>query len=112
MLPEDGIGPGGDITFRGHSPRGSYRLFVGDKLFGVVSYLGRTWHGVSLAAASEFFGVRQLEGFATRLDAAGFVIRHHGYWMRNERKSRAITTTMDERMNPASGVRRGVEGRS
>lgn len=90
VLPEEGIGPGGDITFRRHQPRSCYRLFVGDKLFGVVSWTGRTWHGMSTAAESEFFSIRAMDGFATRLDAAGFVINHHGYWMRNEREARSI----------------------
>lgn len=90
VLPEEGVGPGGDITFRRHSPAGCYRLFVGEAFFGLTSYLGRTWHAVSWAEASEFFSVRDLEGFATRFDAARFVIKHHGYWMRNERESRSI----------------------
>lgn len=100
VLPEEGIGPGGGITFIPHGY--SYKLMVGGVYFGLVSNLGGTWDGMSAAETSEFFGVRQLDGFATRLKAAAFVIKHHGYWMRDEREYRAIAATMDERMKGRS----------
>ena len=85
VLPEEGK-PGGDIVFRPLSV--GYALWVGDDLLGQVSNLGARrmarWTGVSFAQDSEHFKVRMMAGFATRLDAAGFVIRHHGYWVERE----------------------------
>ncbi len=85
---EDGIGPGGDIIFRaagGHE--GWYNLFLDDKKLGqVIKGRDNNWIGLSNAAQSEFFGIRMIEGFANRMAAATFVIKHHGYWMQNERE--------------------------
>ena len=98
VLPEEGIGPGGDIIFRHHSLANSYRLFVGEQFFGLTFInMGHSWSSVSWAESSEFFGVDALEGFATRLDAATFVIKHHGYWMNAEREARALAAKMEKR---------------
>jgi hypothetical protein len=102
VLPEEGIGPGGDITFRRYPAMHGWKLFVGDTFFGIVSNLNGTWTGTSWAQESEFFSVRQLDGFATRLKAAAFVIKHHGYWMWDERERLAIAAEMDERMKGRS----------
>lgn len=88
VLATEGVGPGGDIFFRHHPSDNWYSLFVGDVKFGLVikcSITG-TWMGISYAEESEFFGVRSLDGFATRMGAATFIIKHHGYWLRDERE--------------------------
>lgn len=83
VQPEEGIGPGGDIVFSKHAT--GWKVMVGDTYFGMVFHLGRSWSAVSDKDESEFFLLRSMDGFATRLTAASFVIRHHGYWMRDER---------------------------
>jgi hypothetical protein len=95
VLPEEGVGPGGDIIFRSLRTPGVYALYAGEAMFGTVHKIGSKWAGVSWKEHSEFFGnVRKIDGFATRLDAATFVIKHHGYWMQDERESRAIAEQM------------------
>jgi hypothetical protein len=86
VLPETGIGPGGDIVFRKHNDI-SYLVYVGDQMLGQVSKLRYSgWWGTSYnRKRSEFFNIRQMEGFATRFHAASFIIKHHGYWMHDER---------------------------
>jgi hypothetical protein len=83
ILPENGIGPGGDIIFR----KGGigWLLYADGTLLGQLSQRNRKWTGISHAHSSEFFKVRMMDGFATRMDAATFIIMHHGYWMQNER---------------------------
>jgi hypothetical protein len=81
VLPEDGIGPGGDITFRKGYGEQVYSVWVGETFAGQVCKL-RAWAAVSWNKhPSEFFKVNNMQGFATRLDAATFIIKHHGYWM-------------------------------
>jgi hypothetical protein len=94
VLPEDGIGSGGDIVFKRHVLN-AYTLWVGNIMLGQVWKL-RTWTGISHAETSEFFNVHYMEGFATRMDAAGFVIKHHGYWMRDERGRRRWLAEVEE----------------
>lgn len=90
VLPEDGIGPGGYIVFRKRQD-GMYTLYVGDKFFGTVHNLKWHWAAVSWnEQPSEFFNVNDLDGFATRLHAAQFIIKHHGYWMRDERERKKV----------------------
>lgn len=88
VQPESGIGPGGDIVFRRHPVYERwYLLWVGDKVFGQIMRDRRErWSGLSQADDSEFFGIRMMEGFADRMAAATFVIKHHGYWMQDERR--------------------------
>lgn len=90
---EDGIGPGGDIFFRRFPGVPEwYRLYVGDAYLGQVmkGRVGRSWTALSHDSNSgDLMGeVRSLEGFATRWHAAGFIIRRHGYWLRNEREQK------------------------
>jgi hypothetical protein len=89
VLPTEEVGPGGDIVFRRHPGMdGWYLVEVGGQRLGTVGQHRRGhWWGQSNAKESEFFGVKGMEGFATRYDAATFVIKTHGYWMRNERES-------------------------
>jgi len=92
VLGEDGIGPGGQIYFRKCHPEYKwYDIYLDDiKIGKVMEHRIRTrvsWAGLSIAEDSEWFKTRQLDGFATRLDAATFVIKHHGYWMQRERES-------------------------
>lgn len=93
VLPYEPVGPGGDIFFRRPSkdwPEGWYLLYVGEAKLGQVMKGTRGhWIGLSFNDYSEFFGVRQMEGFATRWDASTFIIKHHGYWMQNERRMKA-----------------------
>lgn len=88
VLPEENIGPGGDIIFRKHGY--GYLVCVGEARLGMVTQLPSGWSGLSYAPASRWFSIRSLDGFASRLTAAQFVIKHHGYWMRSERESRAL----------------------
>lgn len=86
---EDEVGPGGDISFRkGHPKYRWYRVFVGDKCFGMVMENGPRksvrWNALSYAKKSDWCAIRSMNGFATRMDAATFIIKHHGYWMQNE----------------------------
>lgn len=87
-MPEAAVGPGGDIVFRRMKPAYiaymGYSLYVGDELFGIIAPdRGRRWTAISHGKTSVHFGVRMMTGFATRLDAATFIIKHHGYWMRD-----------------------------
>lgn len=89
VLATEGVGPGGDIYFRKNKGNNRwYDLYLDKVKIGQVmdtSYRGgRSWTGLSFARDSKWFNVRMMEGFATRMDAATFVIKHNGYWMRNE----------------------------
>ena len=100
VLAEDDIGPGGDIIFRAAvGGEGWYNLFLDTKRLGqVIKGHDNNWIGLSHANSSEFFGVRMIEGFANRMAAATFVIKHHGYWMRNEREERDLIEEAMEKM--------------
>src|SRR6185312_4225916 len=88
VLPEKDVGSGGQIYFRkGHPEYNWYNLFLDEIKIGKIMAGHRTgWVGLSYAQESEWFGVRMLEGFATRMDAATFVIKHNGYWMHREKE--------------------------
>lgn len=90
VLAEDGIGPGGQIYFRKH--RGNdrwYNLFLDDYLAGMVMKdpIFDSWNALSYCNDSQWFAGRSMDGFATRRAAADFIIKHHGYWLRQERDS-------------------------
>ncbi|QNN99173.1 hypothetical protein SEA_FAUST_70 [Streptomyces phage Faust] len=109
---EDGIGPGGDIIFRkGHPEYKWYRVFVDDKCFGIIMkdvHSRARWSAVSYAEESDWFATRSMEGFATRLDAATFIIKHHGYWMRDEHRHQRDMARFEHRMIK-NRVRAGIE---
>jgi hypothetical protein len=88
---EDGIGPGGDIIFRkAHTKYAWYDVYLDDVKIGKVMETGarsrRRWTGLSYAKESIWFVPRSMEGFADRMSAATFIIKHHGYWMLEERE--------------------------
>jgi hypothetical protein len=92
VIAEDGVGPGGDIYFRKDAGNDRwYSLYLDKVKIGLImdsSFRGgRSWTGLSLAKDSKWFNVRMIEGFATRMAAATFVINHHGYWMQKEEDS-------------------------
>lgn len=92
VYPEEGIGPGGEIVFRKHPNvvKNWYDLYVGDVHLGVAILFMRYWTGISYnSKPSEFFNVHSMQGFASRSFAGDFIIRHHGYWMRQEREMRS-----------------------
>jgi hypothetical protein len=88
VLAEDGVGPGGQIYFRRHPGSDSwYTLYLDDYKAGIImkdSCWGN-WNAVSYFDDSEWFRVRSMDGFSRRMAAAEFIIKHHGYWLRNER---------------------------
>lgn len=90
VQPEDGIGPGGDVVFRKHGAYPDwYHLCLNETKIGqVMRGRDKNWIGLSNSSNSEFFGIRMIEGFANRMAAATFVIKHHGYWMQDERERR------------------------
>lgn len=90
VLAEEGIGPGGDIFFRkAHAEYSWYSVFLDDVKIGQVMETGVgsriRWSGLSFARESQWFAIRSMDGFADRMSAATFIIKHHGYWMTNER---------------------------
>jgi hypothetical protein len=87
---EKGVGPGGDIIFRrAHKEYSWYHVYLDDEKIGMVMENGARsrirWTGLSYAKDSIWFVPRSMEGFADRMSAATFIIKHHGYWMRDER---------------------------
>jgi len=116
VLPEAGIGPGGDIIFRKCHPEYQwYSVCLGNEKIGQAMLDTRDrWIGLSNAEESEWFNVRMLSGFATRYDAATFVIKHNGYWMRNERemeesKERAEKFLFNWNMKKSHEIMNGVD---
>lgn len=91
VLREEGIGPGGQIVFRrAHQEYSWYNVFLDDVKIGQIMETGvrsrRRWTAISFAKESKWFAVRSMEGFADRMCAATFIIKHHGYWMSDERE--------------------------
>lgn len=97
---ENGVGPGGDIIFRKSKGNSRwYYLYLNDTKIGTVMKSARgsdSWTGVSNARQSEWFAIRKMEGFATRMSAATFIINHHGYWLRDERESEASSVRAEK----------------
>lgn len=94
VVPKEGVGPGGDIVFRKHGGPypGWYNLFVGGVQLGLVIDSGRgLWEAQSYGPhPNEWFGeINGMDGFGTRYAAAQFIIKHHGYWLHNERDRKA-----------------------
>lgn len=116
VLAESGIGPGGQIYFRKHKGNNEwYRLFLDNEEIGVVmkDCFGH-WSALSNARQSYWFKTRMIEGFATRMTAATFIIKHHGYWMRQERDleesvARAEKFLVGLKMEKASKIMEGVD---
>lgn len=100
---ENGIGPGGQVYFRkGHLEYNWYDVYLDDiKIGKVMSAVGNRvrWTGLSYAKDSEFFKIRTMEGFATRWDAATFIFKHHGYWMRDERRTLEDIARLEKEVN-------------
>jgi len=91
VLREEGVGPGGDIIFRKCHPEYQwYYVCLDDVKIGqaMLDTMNR-WTAISFAEHSEWFNVNSMEGFATRYDAARFVIKHNGYWMHQEKDMKA-----------------------
>lgn len=88
VLPEEGVGPGGDIFFRRHSIGlpGWYRLHLDDVSLGLVHKGLAPWQG--WVACSENFDAarRVVEGFTSRWYVGRYVIQHHGCWLHNEKE--------------------------
>lgn len=69
-----------DIAFRNkqtipnsiHGPHNNYCLYVGDEYWGMVYDMGRSWTAVADKAGE----MNLVEGFATRLDAAFYIIKY------------------------------------
>jgi hypothetical protein len=85
VLPEEGIGEGGDIYFRHWQPN-FYRLFVGEKDMGFVVKTHIGWNAFSSNISGDI--LNSMDGFRTRLQAGFFIIKHHGYWLREKREMR------------------------
>lgn len=88
VLAEEGVGPGGQIYFRRH--KGSdrwYNLYLDDYRAGMVMKdpVWNNWNALSHCDDSKWFAVRSMDGFSRRMAAAEFIIKHHGYWLNNER---------------------------
>lgn len=88
VLAEDGVGPGGQIYFRKH--KGSdrwYNLFLDEYKAGMIMKdpTWGNWNALSYCDDSQWFAVRSMDGFSRRMAAAEFIIKHHGYWLRQER---------------------------
>lgn len=109
VLPEDGVGPGGVIVFRRGRIERTWALHVGSELFGMIfQWPGGDWEGQSTGPhpRNDFFGeINRLRGFATRFDAATFIIKHHGYWLREEREQRATRLRFEARIAELTGDR-------
>ena len=114
---EEGIGPGGQIYFRRH--RGGerwYNVFLGDTKIGMIMKdpIFDCWNALSNCDDSNWFAGRSMDGFATRMAAATFIIKHHGYWLRSERDSikteiRADKFLMKFRMKKTLEIMKGHE---
>ncbi|UUG69401.1 hypothetical protein SEA_SHAM_66 [Streptomyces phage Sham] len=90
VLPEEGVGPGGQIYFRKHKGNSRwYNLFLDDYKAGIIMKdpVWNNWNATSYCDDSEWFVVRSLDGFSRRMAAAEFIIKHHGYWLHNEREN-------------------------
>lgn len=99
QLPEEGIGPGGTWYFRKHTYYDNwYYFYVGDERLGeVMSTRKGEWSGLSHNDYSEFFGVRMIEGFSSRYHAAVFILQHHGYRMRDQRRWKKQNEEIDRK---------------
>lgn len=89
VLAEPGVGPGGDIIFRKHKGAdGWYNVFLDDVKIGIIMKdpCWGNWNALSHCEESKWFAVRTMDGFSTRMGAATFIIKHHGYWLSNERE--------------------------
>lgn len=106
VQPDPEVGPGGDVVFRKHpatSPAhdGAWVLYVGEKVFGTIlpmyghtrtfTSAPRSWTAISNGKGNELIALRMMDGFASRWHAAVYIIKHHGYWLAEERKSRRDT---------------------
>ncbi|AXG66186.1 hypothetical protein SEA_ANNADREAMY_66 [Streptomyces phage Annadreamy] len=90
VLPEDGIGPGGQIYFRKHKGNDRwYNLFLDDKKVGMIMKdpVWNNWNAISYCDDSRWFAVRTMDGFSRRMAAAEFIIKHWGYWLSDEREN-------------------------
>lgn len=89
VLPEDGVGPGGQIYFRKHRGNSDwYNVFLDDYKAGMIMKdpVWKNWNAISYREDSKWFLVRSMDGFSRRMAAAEFIIKHHGYWLTIERE--------------------------
>jgi hypothetical protein len=117
VLPEDGVGPGGQIYFRKHKGNDRwYNLFLDDYKAGMITKdpVWNNWNAISYCEDSEWFRVRSLDGFSRRMAAAEFIIKHHGYWLHNERETeksikRGEKFILKYKMKQAHDIMKGAE---
>ena len=102
VQPDPEVGPGGDVVFRKHpatSPAhdGAWVLYVGEKVFGTIvpqfvhSDTPSSWTAISNGKGNELVALNMMDGFASRWHAAVYIIKHHGYWLAEERAARRRT---------------------
>ena len=104
VLPEDGVGPGGDIIFRryGANHPNWYRVCVGDESLGMVHKGHAPFLGWIASSHNFNARIRCVEGFRSRMHAATYLIKHRGYWLRDEKEQDKTRQLLQATMNQAT----------
>jgi len=61
-----------DIVFRKYTGKGTYRVFLGDRLIGVLYKLATGW-AIVVVGDTEY--IRSVKGFRTRYDGVEYALR-------------------------------------